>query len=215
MAVFKDGAWHGVTGGLSMYKRKGKSISRTLPKGDKKITPAFALAQQHFAYVLNLVRKMKDAVDIGFKDYDPNRVPYNVAISLNLNKYKAARQQEKTNNLMWFEISKGDLSNARTVSASIDPDGFIDVSWEGIEDWKSQHDKDLLIAVVYNKTQDTGDIHLTSVSRKDHTAKLPWNEYKSGDVLELFVFFRVHQFKYQNGGRANVSDSKWVGEFVI
>lgn len=215
MAVFKDGAWHGVTGGLSMYKRKGKSISRTLPKGDKKITPAFALAQQHFAYVLNLVRKMKDAVDIGFKDYDPNRVPYNVAISLNLNKYKAARQQEKTNNLMWFEISKGDLSNAKKVSAAIDPAGFIDVSWEGIEDWKSQHDKDLLIAVVYNKTQDTGDIHLTSVSRKDLTAKLPWNDYKSGDVLELFVFFRVHQLKYQNGGRANVSDSKWVGEFVI
>lgn len=215
MAIFKDGAWYGVTGGVSMYKRKGKSVSRTLPKGEKKISPAMAVAQQHFAYVLNLVRKMKDAVDLGFKDFDPMRVPYNVAISLNLNKYKLARQQEKTNNLAWFEISKGDLSNARTVSAVVDPDGFIDISWEGIEDWKAHHDNDYLIAVVYNKTQDTADIHLTSVTRKDLSAKLPWNEYTGGDVLELFIFFHVHQFKYENGGKANVADSKWVGVFVI
>lgn len=215
MAIFKDGAWHGVTGGVSMYKRKGKSVSRTLPKGEKKISPAFAVAQQHFAYVLNLVRKMKDAVDLGFKDYDQMRVPYNVAISLNLRKYKIARQQEKTNNLAWFEVSNGDLSNALTVSSAINPEGFFDLSWEGFEDWKLHHDNDYLIAVVYNKTQDTGDIHLTSVTRKDLSAKIPWNDYKSGDVLELYVFFHVHQFKYENGGKANVSDSKWVGEFMI
>jgi len=215
MAIFRDGAWHGVTGGVSMYNRKGKSVSRTLPKEAKKISPAMAVAQQHFAYVLNLVRKMKDAIDLGFKDFDPMRVPYNVAISLNLNKYKLARQQEKTNNLAWFEISKGDLSNARTVSAVIDPDGFIDISWEGIEDWKVQHDNDYLIAVVYNKTKDTSNIHLTSVARKDLSAKIPWNDFKGGDMLELFIFFHVHQFKYENGGKANVSDSKWVGEFLI
>lgn len=215
MAIFKDGAWMGVTGSVSMYQRKGKSVTRTLPKSDKKISPAMLVAQQHFAYVLNLVRKMKNAIDLGFKDFDQMRVPYNVAISLNLNKYKMARQEGKTDNLAWFEISKGELSNASKVSAIINPEGFIEISWEGNDDWKSHNDKDCLIATVYNKTKDTANIHLTSFTRRDQSAKIPLNEHSVGDVLELFVFFSVHPFKYETSSKANVSDSKWVGQFVI
>lgn len=198
-----------------MYKRKGKNVLRTLPKGKKKISPAFAVAQQHFTYVGNLVRKMRDAVDLGFKYYEPMRVPYNVAISLNLSKYKTARQFEKANNLSWFEISKGELSNALVVSASIDPEGYINIKWEGTEEYKVHHDNDFLVAAVYNKTMNTADTHLTKANRKELSARIPWNNYKTGDQIELFVFFHVHQFKSQNGSRANVSDSKWVGAFNI
>lgn len=215
MGIFKDEAWQGVTGNLSMYTRKGKKILRTLPKQKKKISPAFAVAQGHFAYVGNLVRKMKEATDIGFSYFDEKRSPYNVAISINLNKYKIARQLDKTNDLMWFEISKGDLSNAGTISAAINPDGFIDISWEGTEDWKAHYSNDSFIAVVYNVTKDAADIHFSSATRKDQSARLQWTNYKSGDVLELFVFFHTHNLNFQKESKANVSDSRWVGQFTI
>ncbi|HLO91608.1 MAG TPA: DUF6266 family protein [Lentimicrobium sp.] len=141
------------------------------------------------------------------------RAPYNVAISINQNKYKIARLEEKTNNLAWFEISKGELSNATEVNATIDPEGYVQITWEGTEEWKLHNNNDYLVAAVYNKTRDTADTYLTSQQRTDQAARIPLNEFSEGDVLEIFVYFHVHQFKYITGSKANVSNSKWVGQF--
>lgn len=211
MAIFKDGHWHGVTGSVSMYNRKGKTVSRALPKKDKKISPAMVVSQQHFSYVVNLVRKMKDAADIGYKDYDQMRAPYNVGISINLAKYKLARMDDKTSNLAWFEIAKGDLSNATSFTMTIENESIL-ITWDGTEEWKSQNSNDYLVAAVYNVTKDKGDVYITSQQRSDMSTKIPLNECSEGDVLEVFAFFHVHQFKYVNGGKANVSNSKWLGQ---
>lgn len=215
MAILKNGAWQGMTGEVSIYQRMGKTVSRSKPKTKKKITPAFAVAQQQFVYVGNLVRKMKKAIDIGFKDFDAKRAPYNVAISINTNKYKLARQNNKTDNLSWFEISKGELSNAASVTASIDQEGFFNIAWEGTEEWKFNHENDTLVVVVYNQSKDSAMVHLTTCKRSDQSAKIPCEQCSESDVLELFIFFRVHLFRYVNGGTANVSNSQWIGQFTI
>ncbi len=215
MAILKNGAWQGMTGDVSIYQRKGKTVSRSRPKTEKKITPAFAVAQQQFVYVVNLVRKMKKAIDIGFRDFDANRAPYNVAISINASKYKLARQNNITNNLSWFEISNGELSNVATVNTSIDQDGFFDIAWEGTEEWKFHHENDSPVVVVYNQTKDSAVIHLTTNKRSDQSAKIPCEQCSEGEVIELFIFFTVHPFKHVNGGKANVSNSKWIGQFIL
>lgn len=215
MARKKNGKWHGVTGNLSFYDRMGVEVMRTTPKTKKKISPAFAEAQRHFAYVLSLVMKFKAVTDIGYKDFDPAKTPYNVAMSRNLNKYKLARRDNKTENLSWFEFSSGELSSALAIEASVDHSGVLNISWSGTEEWTTQFDNDNLVTVVYNVTKDKLLVIKGESVRKDGMSALILENMDAGDVLEVFIMFHVHQYKYKSGSKTNVSNSKWIGQFTI
>ncbi|HLO91721.1 MAG TPA: DUF6266 family protein [Lentimicrobium sp.] len=215
MAIKKDGTWHGVTGNISFYKRNGIEVMRLTPKTKKTISPAFAEAQRHFAFVLNLVKKFKPVVDIGYKDFELPKYPYNIAMSRNLNKYKFARRDNKTENLSWFEFSKGELSNAASFEATLDSDNKFTITWSGTDEWTAHHDDDNLIAVIYNKTKDLAQICADGIIRKAGKSEILLKDTVKGDVLEVFVMFHVHQYKYKAASKENVSDSKWLGQYTV
>ncbi len=190
MAYSKEGLlgdFSGQLGHFIVYKVHDKTVIRSRPVSRRgPVSPALKAAQTDFGQVMNVLRRVKTFVRLGFYDVAQGRSAFHQALSENLLRYRASAATES---LDWLLLSRGGRANALDVVCSLG-EKQVEVAWgepQGGKPWEA-HDQVMLLAV--NTTTLAMAWELSAGRRADGTAKVWLPPATADEQVRVYISFR-------------------------
>ncbi len=206
------GNYKGLVGNTVSYTRNGKEHLRLRARGRKDKSKLVLDSRNDFKIIMKLIKMFKPLIDTGFKDHKKYRSAYHSALSANRLNYNYAMKTGGVEDLEWFKISDGNLSNAEDVSVRRLDGGLFEITWQGTERGLTAHNDDLVFCCISSKESGKMAEGPTDVTRD--TGRLIITPSKSTPLtgnLEVFFSFKVSPRNYKPESDRNVSKSKWIG----
>ncbi len=190
MANSKEGLLGDFSGQLShfvVYKMYGKTIMRSRPQGRRgPASPALKSAQTDFGQVMNVLRRVKGFVRLGFYDVAQGRSAFHQALSENLLRYYARGAGQ---DMDWLLLSRGGRANAHDLTCSFGPKE-IEVSWGEPQEGKPWAATDQAMLLAINTTTLVMDWELSAGKRAQGTGKVWLPPATANEQVRVYISFR-------------------------
>jgi hypothetical protein len=199
-------------GGAVFTTWKGKNVLKTKPlsvanpRTDLQLMRRSAMTQ-----VVAIGRLLLSMINIGFKSLATGKSEFNVFTSVNLkDAFNYASPPTATFTASGFSIAKGTIATQLmdTIVGDVSL-GTVVLTWTYAAGPAGQSSNDVLLAVIYNATQDRWDSYVTTETRDNETYTItPPVAMVAGNVLNIYTAFKA-------ATGSNVSDSVWQTTTVI
>lgn len=199
----KKGALTGLVGNIVAYESMGENRLRTRAASRSDTSPKIFEARKNFTYIIQIMKKIKPLIDIGFKTTIKNRSAYHCGLSANLNSYLEALRLEAADNFGWICLSEGKVSRATEITASVTDDEYITVWWNGTEKGRVGKTNDLVYAGAFRRETQSFIVSQVEALRKDGIMRFKIGKLMAGEKIDLFLFF-------QDKKTLRCSNSQWM-----
>ena len=206
-----NGNYSGMDGNLVWYEMNGKGVVRTRSHSRKDTSEELGKIRSDFGVVVDVIKKFKPVMSMGFKDHTVNRSAYHSALSVNLENYYEALKLEQTANYSWVNISFGKLAGAMEATALKLEDGKIEIQWSGTEPGRDHYDEDVVFSGIYLNNADKFIKGPDHILRSAGRITIDPGQVAEGEKVDTFLAFRVRESNYRNKGDKNVSVGQWAG----
>jgi hypothetical protein len=203
------GAFSGKVGNVIGGTWNGVSYMRAVPVNVKDPkTPKQMAQRQRFSLITSVTRKLKPAIDTGFRTGSGRMSPVNRAVSYNIKNAVSGEYPEQVVDFENLLLSRGDLTGSSGISVSSNPGGVIDITWNDNSGDGSARSGDYLHAACYDTEAKKLYYQPQAATREDaqHTLTLP--DLFHGRDVETWIFFVSET-------ETDVSDSEYLGAITV
>ncbi len=213
MAIIKNGAngtLSGKAGSVVFVTNGNTTYARGLPqKSKKKPTAEQIESRTRFTLVQKFLSHMLGLIQVGFKNYKPNKKAYGNAMSYNLNNAVEKTETGYSINYENFRVSKGTPNPITSYTFQVDQEnGIFNISWEYDADMASLNNinSSNCRLFLYNPgvCAFTNESMNPLIHKKQHV-----NLYRQQTVGDYHVYI----FFCRPDGSSECTDSKYLGTF--
>lgn len=205
MAKQINGIFGGYTGTLGNrigYCRNGNNYIRTKPKSVNDVkTKAQQNQRSRFTLIVQLMKKIKPIIDIGFRNSRGDTSPMNKAISVNLRNAITGSYPNLKINPEALVIASGNLTGCYGASMQFTYKTAASIHWYN-EPVGNASNEDKVMALLYNTNKNEVVCSPDGARRQDENLQLSLPKTWIGDTIAGYIAFY---------SKENRSDTNYLG----
>jgi hypothetical protein len=194
MAKLRSGILGGISGTVGNVvggRWRGIDYIRSKPSSVRNPnTEAQRNQRMRFRLVIQLLKKIRPLVNIGFGGYSQNQTPMNQAMSLNIRDAVTGEYPDLSIDPEKLVFSAGELANADNTGMDATEPGQVTVSWSYSTGTGQASPDDGALLLLYNIDRDAVQYSIHGSAREDEEAVLQIPESWQGEQIAGYLAFR-------------------------